>query len=126
MSESDPFEGLWARLESTVAIGAKLELVKERGLTNDATRRAEEALDEAQRDVELAEEGNLDEDGLFRDDEQGRRAEAAFDEALDRQRAAWGMLEHALDAVLAEHGLQDEEEELALRRAGIRKRLSLD
>jgi hypothetical protein len=35
------------------------------------------------------------------------------------------MLEQALDAVIAEHGLHDEEE-LALRRQGIRKRLSLE
>jgi multidrug resistance efflux pump len=123
---SDPLEGLEDKLESIVVIGAKLEMVKERGLTTDAIRRAEEAREEAQRAVELAEEGNLDEHGLFRDDAQGRKAAAAFDEALDRQRAAWGILEQALDAVLAEHRLQSEEEELALRREGIRRRLSLD
>jgi multidrug resistance efflux pump len=123
---SDPLEGLEDKLESIVVIGAKLEMVTERGLTTDAIRRAEEAREEAQRAVELAEEGNLDEHGLFRDDAQGRKAAAAFDEALDRQRAAWGILEQALDAVLAEHRLQSEEEELALRREGIRRRLSLD
>jgi hypothetical protein len=122
---SDPLEGLEDRLESILAVGAKLEMAEERGLKNDAIRRAEEAMDEAQRAVDLAEEGNLDEDGLFRDDAQGRKAAAAFDEALDRQRAAWRMLEQALDAVIAEHGLQSEEE-LARRREGIRTRLSLD
>jgi hypothetical protein len=122
---TDPLEGLEATLESIVAIGAKLEMVKERGLTTDALRRAEEAIDQAQRAVELAEEGNLDEDGFFRDDAPGKRAEAAFSEAVDRQRTAWGMLEQALDAVITEHGLHDEEE-LALRRQGIRKRLSLE
>jgi hypothetical protein len=122
---SDPLEGLEGRLESILAVGAKLEIVEERGLRNDAIRRAEEAIDEAQRAVESAEEGNLDEDGLFREDAQGRKAAAAFHEAVDRQRAAWRVLEQALDAVLAEHGLQSEDE-LALRREGIRTRLSLD